>query len=128
LVVACLMPVFQYESIMALEPVRTSAASRGTSKLFKCNCCKSSFAKPTNPGWGFLKGLFFWFLALVLLALFAPGGALYRQHELFHPVVTGLILFLLFGSLVLGVAFVFSSVLSSPKCPDCGSHNFAKPD
>jgi hypothetical protein len=67
-------------------------------------------------------------LALVLLALFAPGGALYRQPELFHPVVIGLIFFLFFGSLVLGVAFVFSSVLSSPKFPDCGSPNFAKPD
>lgn len=118
---------------MAIDPIRTPIPARGVGRLFRCNCCKSSFAKPTNPAWGFWKGLFFWFLSLALtipLASSAFNRQAGRESQLdsIHPLVIGLGFFLFFGTLVLGVAYVFSSVLSSPRCPDCRSTNFAKPD
>ena len=44
--------------------------TRTGGRLFKCNCCKSTFSKPTNPAWGFLKGLACWFGAFFVLATF----------------------------------------------------------
>ncbi len=106
--------------------------TRAVARLFKCNCCKSSFAKPMDPAWGFLKGLACWFGASLVLVAFlilsssatrADGSRSGADISMF----IGLFL-LFFGLIVVGAAYVFSSVLSSPRCPECRSTNFAKPE
>jgi hypothetical protein len=115
---------------MAIDPIRTPTPSRGAAKLFRCNCCKSSFAKPTNPTWDFLRGVSCWFLALLVFVLVMTA---FNRSRLASDYEGGglsslFLILLFFGLIVAGVAYVFSSVLSSPRCPDCKSTNFAKPD
>jgi hypothetical protein len=139
---ACLSQLKQAEAIKAkaeaeLKDSQTNAkaVSPAVNKegLFQCRCCRKSFSEPTNPGLDFGKGIFCWFLAMIL------GGALtdsaYRsmRSRFFESDTGGLgfgfLLGFVFvmGLLVVGVAFVFSAVLSSPRCPNCASTDFGRP-
>jgi len=105
--------------------------TRAVARLFKCNCCKASFAKPMDPAWGFLKGLACWFGASLVLVAFLIFSSAKRADVSWGGadsfMFIGLFL-LFFGLIVVGAAYVFSSVLSSPRCPECRSTNFAKPE
>lgn len=109
---------------MAIEPVRPQASPGASGGLFRCNCCKATFVAPKDPGWNFFTGLFCWFLALVVFGVFGSPATMREVHV----VALAALGFLFFGLNVVGVAYVFSSVLSSPYCPECRSTNFARPD
>ena len=114
---------------MALDPVRTQMPTRTGGRLFKCNCCKSSFAKPTNPAWDFFRGLVCWLFAFfIFIGVIVIPALKGREADRPEGMLLFLLFFLFFGLVVGGVAYVFSSVLSSPRCPECRSTNFAKPD
>ena len=108
---------------MAIDPSGPQSNPGAKAGPFRCNCCKSSFVAPTDPSWSFFTGLFCWFLAFLVFAVFGTPGV----REV-HVVALAALGFLFFGLIVAGVAYVFSSVLSSPRCPDCRSTNFARPD
>lgn len=103
---------------------------------FRCNCCRAAFAKPTAPGFDFFKGILCWFLALILgltISLYSAQSFRSRSFEGGgSSVIESFLVFFgclfVFGLVVVGVALVFSAVITSPRCPLCRSTNFGRPD
>ena len=102
--------------------------------LFQCRCCRESFLQPTNPSWDFFKGILCWFFALGLGAALVAEASRSARSRIYESEAGGLgfgyLLGILFfvGLVVVGMAYVFSAVLSSPRCPSCSSTDFGRPE
>jgi hypothetical protein len=90
--------------------------------------------QPTNPSWDFFKGILCWFFALGLGAALVAEASRSARSRIYESEAGGLgfgyllgILFFI-GLVVVGMAYVFSAVLSSPRCPSCSSTDFGRPE